>query len=348
MKRRLGDQDIAAKTDVRYAAIFDSIADGFFSRASNAGSFPNFVSSPISVFNRLFVCHPGAILCYLDTSCNSVWYILNMSARSRIPHPPVRAPELASVQEDFLVWEYSRDDRESVYRTPTDATVLAFGKLADAPVAQIADFAKRYGVLSVLQIKPDYRRNTDIELPDGSIWRYDQSAYNRDFQGREPIELWRFLARRLRAILRINASLKGRSRATLPQIGTEADWQILGGGEPLVDVRDAQFFLLLEVNHWLATGAVGLQLGITEWSRTKTDWKLEVKYGGLLGSLAYRLLLIVIGEGNLYACDGCGLPYIRTKRAPRPGEENFCDDCDGVAAKRAVQRFRERNRSKAK
>lgn len=263
--------------------------------------------------------------------------------RDRIPHPAVRIPAKVEVSGETLVWEYAAESSE--YRTPSDAAVIAFSKLADAPPDQVAKFAARYGVLSAVQIKQEYQRDSDIRLSDGSIWRPGSDlayVFDSKLQGSEPLLLWRFLARRLRALLRINSALKGRSRTPLPAIGTEEDWLVLGlKGQPFFDdVRDAQFFLCQETNEWLGSGSVRLRLGITEWSRTRTDWKLEVDYDGLLGAIAYRLMLMVIGEANLYACYGCGQPYIRLKRAPRPGQENFCDDCEGIAQTRATQRYR--------
>jgi hypothetical protein len=153
--------------------------------------------------------------------------------------------------------------------------------------------------------------------------------------------LWLSLAERLRAVLKINAALKGRTLRSLPAPGSPEDWAVLGRGPPPEDLRDAQFFLLHEVKWWLGIGRVHLELGIVNSSEKRTAWKLDVAYDGLAGGLAYRLLLMVTGESNLYACDGCGVPYISLKRAPRPGQENFCDDCDGVAQQRATQRYRQ-------
>ncbi len=269
-----------------------------------------------------------------------------MTGQRSLYHPSVRIPARVRIEDDSLVWAY---DENQDWRRPTDRAVIAFSRLAEAPADQLREFAARYGVLKAARIKPRYQRETDIELPDDSIWRVGTDlAYlvvEGHIEGREPIALWQFLARQMRAILRINAALKGRTRSPLPTVGTLEDWQVFGGtGLPLEDVRDAQFFLSSAVNDWLRFGGVWLELGITEWSRSRTDWKLEISYSGLIGALSYRLLLMVAGESSLYACDGCGQPYIRTKRAPRPGQENFCDDCEGVAQKRATQRYREKGK----
>jgi len=80
----------------------------------------------------------------------------------------------------------------------------------------------------------------------------------------------------------------------------------------------------------------------------KTEWEIEIASDWLAGGLAYPLLLTVTGENRLYACDNCKIPYIRLTRAPRAGQENFCEDCTDVAKLRATQRYRERLKTKRK
>jgi hypothetical protein len=271
--------------------------------------------------------------------------------------PPVLVPDTASVDGEYILWGFPRvsqrfyeDQRPSLVR-PTDKSVLSFSRLEDG--VSVCQYAKRYGILWALQIDPNHARETDITLTDRTVWRlgdhrarvFAGSESTTDLRGKEPLGLWLSLAQRLRAVLRINAALKGRTRQPLPTPGSPEDWAVLGGGPPPEDLKDARFFLLREVNWWLAIGSVRLQLGIANFNQKRTSWKLDVAYDGLAGGLAYRLLLMVTGESNLYACDGCGVPYIRTKRAPRPGQENFCDDCADVAQKRATQRYREGKRS---
>ena len=110
---------------------------------------------------------------------------------------------------------------------------------------------------------------------------------------------------------------------------------------PNSDLLDTQLLLGAVVNDWLKTGGVGLALA-PRWA--KTMWQVEVSFAGfynLFGALAYRMFLTVAGEENLYVCDACKTLYIRTERAPSPGQENFCGpDCRKISMKRAVQRYR--------
>ena len=266
-------------------------------------------------------------------------------SRQTVPIAGVRIPKTVELDDDglHLVWSY-HNEQTIPQRRPTDRSVMQFSKLATADGASICAYARNHGVMEVVQIKPNHERDTDIKLTDGTIWRLgDRRAWA--YGKKEPIGLWRSLAARLRAVLKINAALKGRTRNPLPSVGTIEDWNALGGGPPLEDVRDAQLFLRQEVNRWLLWGGIRLELGMSGLSVSRTKWELWLNYDGLIGGLAYRLLLMVIGEESLYVCDGCGEPYVRDKRAPRPGQENFCDNCTEVSRKRATERYRKRKRS---
>jgi hypothetical protein len=211
--------------------------------------------------------------------------------------------------------------------------------------SDVLQFARRHGVFGAKEVMKTAPWMTSELRLEAAAGRWCVSARG-DSTDQEPVWIWLFLSRKARAILRIKASLKGQTRNPLPTIGTEDDWiAVAGPGEQFTDVRDAQFFLMLEVNEWLRIGEVGLRLGVTEWSRTKTDWKIEVGYGrdhgyNLFGQLAYRLFLCVAGQSRLYACSGCGNLYIRVKKAPCAGQDNYCDDCPELAARRASQRWK--------
>jgi hypothetical protein len=269
-----------------------------------------------------------------------------MSPENRVSHATVRIPKTVSVDGDYLVCQW--DEIKSRYRRITDRTLLDFTRLADAGADEIRLYAERHGILGVVQIDVGHQREHDIPLTDGTLWRLDERlalAYGN----KEPLGLWQSLAQRMRAILRINAALKGRVKTPRPSAGQPLDLALLGAAG-IDHPRDAQSLLLNEVNWWLSIGRVRLELGIKEFSALQTGWRLDVAYDGLGGGLAYRLLLMVTGESRLFACDGCGTPYIRDYRAPRPGEENFCPDCQeqGIAQKRANQRSREKGKHDVK
>jgi hypothetical protein len=265
--------------------------------------------------------------------------------------PSVYVPDNIRVIGDLIHWSVPPEAKDKKYARLTNMSVVEFSKLHCRPPQAVADFAAHHGVFGLKRLKDGAPKMPNEIAGDGARWLV--SSQWAGPEDSEPISAWQSLSRRAFAILRINAALKkGRRRNPLPFVGLSDDWLVLGidtaeGGRTL-DVEDGQFYLCLEINDWLETGGVGLRLAPLEWSALHTSWKLEMNYFGfydLFGALAYRLLLMVAGEESLYVCDGCSNPYIRTERAPRAGQENFCsDECRRVGMNRATQRSREKRR----
>jgi len=265
-----------------------------------------------------------------------------------IPRGRIFVPGEIDGTEEWLRWKIPRVTSRHNWVRATDTTLERFARLQTA--AEVLQFARRYGVFGAKQIVETAPRLPNELRLEASAGRWCVSLFGAGLTDREPVWIWLFLSRQVRAMLRINAGLKGRTNWSELVVGTDDDWRAVAGpGDPLTDVRDAQFFLMQAVNEWLRIGEVGLRLGVIEWSRTRTDWKIEVGYGdghgyNLFGQLAYRLFVSVAGEDRLYACSGCGTLYIRLKKRPRAGQDNYCDDCTELAARRASQRWKARNR----
>ena len=258
--------------------------------------------------------------------------------------------KLIDASPDALIWSDSSSELRGKpstveeievvqWRKPMADTLIQFSKLHKAEPEVIAEFARCNGVFRAeKRIRELDRRALDISLPDGSVWAMGHLVG----QGTEPLALWRHLSLRFRAILQINKELtrKGKFQSPMPAPGLPEHWKILGVEPAPQNPADSQYYLLREINHLLESGRVGLGLGILALNHKRTDWKLRIFHGGLLGALAYQLLLMVGGGGG-YVCDGCSYPYIRTKRAPRPGVENFCTECEGrVPQQRATARHK--------
>src|SRR4051812_47604319 len=109
--------------------------------------------------------------------------------KARIYHPSIMMPASVSADGDFISWEDHHQD--APWRRPTDRTVLAFARLRHATATQIVDFASRNGVLRAFEIKPEFKRETDVSFTDGSVWRVDALPHGA---GKEPIYLWQSLA----------------------------------------------------------------------------------------------------------------------------------------------------------
>jgi len=276
---------------------------------------------------------------------NGFHYVFNMNTtRGGIEHSGICIPSDITVDKagENLHYSYPR----AKWRKPTDRTLQMFSRLGNASPEEIVAFARQNGILGATQIKPQFKLwNEDrVCRYGGADWAFIRPPY---FDGCEPLGLWRNLATQLRAILRINARLKGHTHDPSPKPSPD-EWKIidLRKAGPIDTLIDEQYLFQYVINQWLRRGNVRPVLGTEEegYSLEATDWAIQINYDGLVGALAYRLLLTVVGEDRLYICSGCGEPYIRAVRAPRPGQENFCSDCVDIASRRAVERYRQKKR----
>ncbi len=102
-------------------------------------------------------------------------------------------------------------------------------------------------------------------------------------------------------------------------------------------MRTERSFLWAEMIFWLKVTDVGFAL----MPETTGKWQLSVDYKRcVLGAVAMQLALTLAGGERLHTCSGCGSVYARTKRPPRPGQANYCDECDKdkIARQRAERR----------
>jgi len=241
--------------------------------------------------------------------------------------------------------------------------LIAFAKLADGPDQAIADFAHINAPLAALPVdESEDKFQSDLEMQNGSVWRLGAAStltLGKRRRLSEPLTLWRYMARRFRAVLRIAAGLKGRGRSPQSIPASEEDYRMIGSwrhmGKDVFmnysdDVIDSYVLVSREVDSWLEKGRVRLGLQVNPLGRRRAEWKVQVDHPttGVVGGLAYQLMLTVVGQEKIYWCDGCGQIYNRTIKAPRAGQENFCLDCTGIAKKRAVQRYKEKKRGEQK
>ncbi len=264
-----------------------------------------------------------------------------------IPIGAIFRPDEINLAEGWLTWKKPGMTGQANWVRCTDTTLVQFGRLKTE--SDVLRFAERYGVFGAKQLRKTAPR-VPYELrlePSAGRWGV---SIGWEMEDREPLWIWFFLCRQAGAMLRVNAALKGRTHNPTPAIGDDDDWKAIAGGDiPFTDVQDSQFFLMQAVNEWLRIGEVGLRLEFTQLSRTKTEWRVGVGYGdghgyNLFGQLAYRLFLTVAGEDRLYVCSASKNPYIRLKKAPRAGQDNYCEDCTDVAARRASSRWKAKNK----
>jgi hypothetical protein len=125
------------------------------------------------------------------------------------------------------------------------------------------------------------------------------------------------------------------------------------GSSPAVSdrsrLRAIRDLLSGEIDQWLRFWKNGRARAFADfslrWSTQTRKWELQIEYQGyLFAAIALQLTLVVAEADSLYTCSACGLPYIRTKKRPKAGWANYCDQCikRGIGARRAVESNRKR------
>lgn len=260
----------------------------------------------------------------------------------------MRPGAVAIDQSGFLVWRLQSNDHTlpQWYR-PSPRVLNDFIRLHAEPDQSILDYARRSGVLLLDE--------------------YGQPAENWKEEGSESLHDWRVYSLKAHALLNVATAIKNR------KLGTEEDWQII---DPAIDpdfpahhelsnealkkrgLRGKELELVTKYAlKGIAAARLALQRAIGVWchlGRTTltveldgTSWRTAIDYHGrLFSAIALQLLLTVANADSLYVCSGCSYPYSRSreKRVPRPGQRNFCEECDkfGMPLKFADRDRRER------
>lgn len=248
----------------------------------------------------------------------------------------VRVPAQIDLSDDgsHIVWDYS-DPRakkaDTKWVNPKPELLNQFALLWQRSPGAIVQFARKWGVLYLDEQGRPCR-------PTGICPR------------NEPIAAWRHFSRRAYAVLNIAASLAQN------RVGAEEDWKALppvrikefgselaqrwfgfrvwaehGGTEYISrsgrsprQLEVERSFLFAETTLWLKLGGVGFILMPED-----HGWQLSIDYNGfLLAAVAVQLALTLADIDNLYTCSGCGVPYVRRKKSPKPGQANFCEQCE--------------------
>lgn len=164
-----------------------------------------------------------------------------------------------------------------------------------------------------------------------------------DGKGQEHATDWLKFARMAEAILRL-AGMTARSTPTVAPrtLLTDDAWNLIPGYPEIpASLEQARFKIEEAVDDWLRWGNVRPTL---TWG-TQDQPSLGYDPGklGLFGVLALQLATEVATARALYVCAGCGTPYARLKRLPKPGQRNFCDECGTkVATRLAMREWRRR------
>lgn len=219
----------------------------------------------------------------------------------------------------------------------------------------VVRFARRFGVLAICEHGlPSSHDPTCRPLGMVTHRRADGAWW-------EPVAAWLHFVRQARAVLSIAAALYG-GQAARRQDWEAAydlerqDWATLYGGDasPVEDLVQEQIavasgdaemgriHLAHLVNEWLTIGNVRPRV---RWDYDHELPRFELT-GGTFGLLAAQMMVAISRSHGVAVCSGCGSPYERLARRPKPGQRNFCPGCRKRVAPRVQKRdWRARKRT---
>lgn len=252
---------------------------------------------------------------------------------------------MVELEEDgrYLIWDYV----ETHNTRPDRGLLEQFLRIKKDKGQSVLQFARKWGALS---------QDDDCELMSP-----------RSTLVRESVGDWNRLKAEFKSVLNLAQSLQKQS---LGELDDWHDFYAEEKGPPYTFVpqdlidrippeRLEQWKLDMawsevagKVSSLMADGGVAFEL--------RWDWKsqprtrlpvFEIVYrrkfgSGLRGALALQLALAVSQSEGLFVCSYCGLPYFRASslRRPKPGQNNYCEDCrkSGFPQRVADQKRRER------
>lgn len=147
----------------------------------------------------------------------------------------------------------------------------------------------------------------------------------------EPLSRWWDFAARLRSFVRLGQAVSS-GRA-----GEAADWAVvgheLGESEPGLVVAEVLG------QSWLDQAGFSPRL---LWKGGTLGIEPMAHQAGLFGTLMKHAVFAASKTSGFFVCSGCGTPYPRRGRRPKPGQGNFCPNCRkrDVREKLAMRRYR--------
>jgi len=235
-------------------------------------------------------------------------------------------PEEVKLESQHLIWRAGRPK----WVEPHPGLVLRFARLHDAPAEEILDFAKNNGMLDLCKHgEPGGHVHPQI----GEDWVLSRCSPPA-VEGREAVEHWREVSRRLSSLLGLASQFHQGNR------GRIEDWRILLGkrcssdGQWLSSLRAQKATLFGEIERLQVQGNV--RFGIV-WEHSESEPRSpEVRFGGngLFGALIAQATLVIVQAHSLLVCRSCGHVDLRKGNA---GSEpsKYCSRCGLRAAWRA-------------
>jgi hypothetical protein len=245
------------------------------------------------------------------------------------------------IRDDRLYYDPSRGAEVG----PSRAMFPAFIRLAGAPAAQIADFARSYGVLRICEHGLPCSHNPDSHPSIGGRgcaplgWHERRSM----MPTYDPVQIWRAFAREAFALTKIaDRLLQGHTghaedwATTFSRSGRKAPWW-----HQHVDVE--RIIVARTANEWLTIGNVR---PVVVWHGSEKKPTVKLGGDGLFGALALQLALAIGQSLGFAVCVHCRKEYPPTARRPKAGQRNFCPECraQGIPSRYSLTDYRERVR----
>lgn len=224
-----------------------------------------------------------------------------------------------------------------------DSSMLhRFLQLETAPVESIRDFILDYGPLFVCEhdMPSTHSRNRWPQPPGSTEKVCNPRLRNEWFE--EPVSVWRHFSGRANATLSMSAEVhQGRP-------ATKEHWDrlpyVYGGDYENPETRTPSGLIELdrlgianEVDGWLRGGGVQASL---DWHGPSQP-QLRFVPDGVFGAVALQLANRVGRIPPMAQCSACNVYYPRLGRAPKRGQNNYCESCRSTAPSRL---YRQRQR----
>jgi hypothetical protein len=264
------------------------------------------------------------------------------------------APGECWVEEGYVAW--SNAEQEPYLCSPNGSLLDDFLNARRDDFA-LRDFVGVWGPLQMEEATRRWLRPSYPEIGSDQVRNFLFGMFGQGVPGvteyeaadREPAFYYTGLSEHFQALLNLAADI-------YTQAHTKSEWL---KKYPFIDeynpcgIEGARDEVELGVKRLLDLGEVSFSL---DWK--KDQWQIEIYFSGIIGALASKLMLAIARADGLYTCSGCGNAYIRSaqtrddtpggertrrRRAPKPGESNYCSTCgDSRARMNAKRRYREK------
>ncbi len=260
-------------------------------------------------------------------------------------------------ENDRLIWS---NEGGHPADGPTEGVLTEFVRLASGSARSILNYAARWGVLELCEHDLPRSHNPPAVMPGGlrvvNCGRVRLERESDPVMGPfvEPLEVWRALADRVKAIVNLAALLDN------GEPGAGAEWLVAMGvpdadprgphwkGSPFLLARQVQELLdignVRPLFRWKGGANYGVEIGVSGAGMAGN----AIRGSGLFGGIATQLAFALSRADGLAICSGCGNAYSVSEGRPRTGERRYCKACRdaGVPARDRQRKYREQKKSR--